>query len=67
MHSSMHLNRIKGEASRVKKDATAWTYRDATWTKVIVGVDPDPANKKMLAAWARDYWDALHLFSTGGA
>lgn len=67
MHSTMHLYPINGAASRVKKDATAWNYRDATWAEVIVGVDPDPANKEKVTTWARDYWDALHPFSAGGA
>ena len=44
-----------------------WSYRDAVWTEVIVGVDPDPANKERIIAWAREYWDALHPYSAGGA
>jgi FAD/FMN-containing dehydrogenase len=34
---------------------------------VIAGVDPDPANKARIIAWAREYWEALHPFSAGGA
>ena len=34
---------------------------------MIVGVDPDPANKDMLTAWAKNYWDALHPYSAPGA
>ena len=30
------------------QDDTAWSYRDATWAEVIVGVDPDPANKERI-------------------
>ena len=45
MQSTMHLYPINGAAQRVGKDDTAWSYRDATWAEVIVGVDPDPANK----------------------
>jgi FAD/FMN-containing dehydrogenase len=67
MHSTMHLYPVNGAASRVKKDATPWNYRDATWAEVIVGVDPDPANKEKITTWAREYWDALHPFSAGGA
>ena len=54
-------------ASRPGKGDTAWSYRDATWGEVIVGVDPDPANSDRITAWARDYWQALHPFSAGGA
>jgi FAD/FMN-containing dehydrogenase len=65
--STMHLYPINGAASRVKNAATPWSYRDATWASVIVGVDPDPANKEKISAWARDYWSALHPYSAGGA
>ena len=67
MWSTMHLYPINGAAGRVGKDDTPWAYRDATWAEVIVGVDPDPANKDRIVAWARAYWDALHPHSAGGA
>ena len=44
--STMHLYPINGAAGRVPKDATAWSYRDAKWGKVIVGVSPDPADNE---------------------
>ena len=34
---------------------------------MIVGVDPEPANADRITAWARDYREALHPFSAGGA
>jgi FAD/FMN-containing dehydrogenase len=34
---------------------------------VIVGVSPDPADKEKITAWAREYWQALHPHSAGGA
>jgi hypothetical protein len=46
---------------------TAWGYRDATWAQVIVGVDPDPANRDTIVRWARNYFDDLHPYSAGGA
>jgi FAD/FMN-containing dehydrogenase len=67
MQSTMHLYPINGAAGRVKNSATPWSYRDATWSSVIVGVDPDPANKEKISAWAREYWSALHPYSAGGA
>lgn len=67
MHSTMHLYPVNGAASRVRNHDTAWSYRDATWASVIVGVDPDPANNGRLREWARKYWDALHPYSAGGA
>ena len=67
MHSAMHLYPINGAAHRVGKNDTPWSYRDATWAQVIVGVDPDPANNERIIAWTKEYWEALHPYSAGGA
>jgi FAD/FMN-containing dehydrogenase len=65
--STMHMYPVNGAAGRIKNDATAWSYRDATWAQVIVGVDPDPANRDLVTKWTKDYWEALHPYSAGGA
>lgn len=65
--STMHLYPINGAVHDVGSDETAWSYRDSTWSMVIVGVDPDPANAEKLKSWVRDYWEALHPHSAGGA
>jgi hypothetical protein len=65
--SQMHMYPISGAAGRVANDATPWAYRDAKYAGVIVGVDPDPANADKITQWCKDYWDALHPFSAGGA
>ena len=67
MHSTMHIYPINGAARRVGKGDTAFSFRDANFAQVIVGVDPDPANNARTIAWARDYWAALHPHSMGGA
>ena len=67
MHSTMHLYPINGAAARVNNKDTAWHYRDALWAMVIVGVDPDPANKEKITAWTKKYWEELHPYSAGGA
>jgi len=67
MLSLMHLYPVNGAAHRIGKNDTAWAYRDATWAQVILGVDPDPANNDRIISWAREYWEALHPFSAGGA
>jgi len=67
LHSGMHLYPVNGAAYRVGKDDTPWGYREALWSQVIVGVDPDPANKDRITAWARNYWEELHPFGAGGA
>jgi hypothetical protein len=67
MHSTMHLYPINGAPHRVGKNDTAFNYRDSNWAQVIVGVDPDPANNPKIISWTKDYWNALHPYSAGGA
>jgi hypothetical protein len=67
LHSTMHLYPINGAAHKAGKQDTPWSHRDAVWTEVIVGVDPDPANKDRITGWAKDYWGALHPYGAGGA
>ncbi|HEU4741819.1 MAG TPA: FAD-binding oxidoreductase [Meiothermus sp.] len=65
-HSTMHLYPINGAVHRVGKNDTAFSYREANFASVIVGVDPDPANNPRMIQWAKDYWLALHPYSSGG-
>ncbi len=67
MWSTMHMYPINGAARRVGNNETAWSYRESTWAQVIVGVDPDPNNNNRIVEWARQYWEALHPHSAGGA
>jgi FAD/FMN-containing dehydrogenase len=64
---TMHLYPIDGAASRVGSDDTAWAYRDAVWSQVVAGVDPDPANAGAIRDWAVSYSDAVrpHTLGTG--
>jgi FAD/FMN-containing dehydrogenase len=64
--STMHLYLIDRAVQKVAEDETAWSYRDAVWSQVIVGVDPDPSNNERMTRWAKDYWKALHPYSCGG-
>lgn len=67
MQSTMHLYPIDGAPHRVGPKDTAWSYREANWAGVIVGVDPDPANNDLLRDWAVGYWEDVHPHSSGGA
>ena len=66
MHSTMHLYPINGAVHRARPSDTAFSFREANFAEVIVGVDPDPANNEHMIQWARDYWMALHPYSAGG-
>jgi hypothetical protein len=64
--SLMHLYPIDGAVHRVAQDATAWNARDASWSMVIAGIDPDPSRANALKTWGRAYWKAVHPFNLGG-
>ncbi|MWA12179.1 FAD-binding oxidoreductase [Streptomyces sp. BA2] len=65
--STMHLYPVDGAAARVDQEDTAWGYRDAVWSGVIGGIDPDPDNAGTIREWCVDYWEELHPHSMGGA
>ena len=67
MLSTMHLYPVNGAARRVGKNDTAYSHREALFSEVIVGVDPDPANAEKISMWCKRYWEALHPYSAGGA
>jgi FAD/FMN-containing dehydrogenase len=66
MKSTMHLYPIDGAAHDPAPGDTAWSYRDANWSAVFAGVDPDPANVGEIRQWSVDYSDALRPYSAGG-
>lgn len=65
--STMHLYPVNGAAGRVGRNDTAYSFREALFAEVIVGVDPDPANAGMITKWCKDYHEATHPFAAGGA
>jgi FAD/FMN-containing dehydrogenase len=65
--SQVHIYPIDGAAHGVDRHDTAFSYRDANFALVIVGVDADPANAGKISKWCKDYFDAVHPFSSGGA
>ena len=65
--SLMHLYPIDGAVQRVDRTETAWNCRDATWSMVIAGIDPDPQKAGPVTRWTKDYWEAVHPFDMGGA
>ena len=64
--SLMHLYPIDGAVRRVGKADTPWGARDAAWSMVVAGIDPDPQKAGPVTRWTKDYWEALHPFNPGG-
>ena len=67
LFSTVHLYPIDGAVHRVGRNDTPFSYREARWAQVMVGVDPDPINYDRVADWTTRYWEALHPYSAGGA
>jgi hypothetical protein len=65
--SLMHLYPIDGAVHRMGKEETAWNCRDATWSMVIAGIDPNPQKAEAVTRWTKAYWEAVHPFDLGGA
>ena len=65
--SQVHIYPINGAAHRVGAGDTAFSYRDAAFALVIVGVDADPKNASTITTWCKEYFDAVHPYSAGGA
>ncbi|XOV92535.1 MAG: FAD-binding oxidoreductase [Bacteroidota bacterium] len=65
-HSTMHLYPVNGKTHEVASDATAWAHRDVNFVAVMVGIDPDPANKDIATNWCKGYYEAVHPFAAPG-
>jgi FAD/FMN-containing dehydrogenase len=65
--SGSHIYPIDGAVHDVSAEDTAFAYRDASYSQVIIGVGPDPESAPALREWAIGYWEALHPYSAGGA
>jgi FAD/FMN-containing dehydrogenase len=57
---------VDGAAARVGAADTAWGHRNAGWSEVIFGTDPDPAKFELLRSWTVEYWEALEPHALGG-
>ncbi|MHB8643113.1 MAG: FAD-binding oxidoreductase [Gaiellaceae bacterium] len=66
MQSTMHIYPIDGAAARPAQDSTAWGYRGAKFSEVILGADPDPANAQLVRDWCVDYFDRTHQYAAAG-
>src|SRR6266700_501734 len=64
--SLMHLYPIDGAVRRVGRADTAWNTRDATWSMVIAGIDPNPQKAGEITRWTKGYWEAVHPYSADG-
>lgn len=57
---------LGGAVSRVDQGATAFNHRDAQYSFLSIGMCTDPEEAKRCIQWAREFWEAMQPFSTGG-
>jgi FAD/FMN-containing dehydrogenase len=64
--ATMHLYPINGACHRLTADETAFAYRDATFSTVIMAAWQDPAVDQERIQWVRDYYQGLAPHSEAG-
>jgi FAD/FMN-containing dehydrogenase len=60
------LQQVGGAIARVPKFATPYVNRDALYDCFPVAIWDDPAHDEPNIQWARQFWNAMRPFSTGG-
>ena len=66
-HGAIHIYSVNGAIQDVGPHDMAYSHRDAKFAFVTLITDDDPARMPDHIAYAREYWDAQHPFSAGGA
>jgi len=62
-----HFYPVDGAVNDVPVDATAFAYRDSTWSQVFIGCDPDPASASAVRDWTIGYHEAVVPYSAGAS
>jgi FAD/FMN-containing dehydrogenase len=52
--------------SRIDAQATAFNHRDVQYSFMSIGQCATPAETQGCVRWAREFWDAMQPYSTGG-
>lgn len=64
--SLLVLQQVGGAIARVARTETAYVNRDALYDCFPISIWDDPEDDDAHVRWARDTWDAIRPFSTGG-
>jgi FAD/FMN-containing dehydrogenase len=64
--SLLVLQHVGGAIARIPVNATPYANRDALYDCFPISIWDDPAEDMMRTRWAREVWDAMRPFSTGG-
>ncbi len=66
-HGAVHIYSVNGAIQDVGPHDTAYSHRDAKFAFVNLITDDDPSRMPDHIAFAREYWNAQHPFTAGGA
>ena len=56
---------VHGAATRIDRDATAYSLRDDQWDYDVISQWTDPAETAGHIRWTREFWNAVEPFATG--
>lgn len=59
-------HQLGGAVSRISHEATAFNHRDVQYSFMSIGQCTAPAEAEKCVRWARDFWEAMQPYSTGG-
>jgi FAD/FMN-containing dehydrogenase len=62
-----HFYPVDGAVNDVAVEDTAFAYRDATWSQVFIGCDPDPASASNVRDWTIGYHEAVVPHAAGAS
>ena len=62
-----HFYPVDGAANDVAVEDTAFAYRDATWSQVFIGCDPDPASASAVRDWTIGYHESIVPYTAGAS
>lgn len=66
-HCGIHIYSVNGAIQDRGPHDTAYSHRDAKFAFVTLVTDDDPSRMPDHIAYAREYWEAQHPYSAGGA
>jgi FAD/FMN-containing dehydrogenase len=64
--SAVLIEHLGGAVSRVGTDETAFNYRDAPYSFLILSMWPDRTESEQNIQWTDEFWQAMQQFSSGG-
>jgi hypothetical protein len=66
MCHGMIEHQLGGAVSRIGREDTAFGHRDVEFTFMSLGQCADPSEAEACVRWAREFWEAMQPYATGG-